>query len=144
MMATIPNSEYQEKISTAEAAVAGMADPQLKQVAFGKILEKLLEDAAVDGSEKRTVRSPVRREAKPAAKVVSRTGPIAYIEELISEQFFKIPKTMGEVRIELANRGHHIPRTSMSGPLQMLCQRKTLRRMKHSVNGKEMFAYSNW
>lgn len=145
MVALFTDRSYEQKISIAEAAVAGMSDPQLKQVAFGKILEQLLADAAhgrsanVRGSESvESVDAPRRRAP------VGRGGPIAHIEELIAEDFFRQPRSLGDVRTELANRGRHIPRTSLSGPLQALCQRKILRRMKHRVNGKEIFAYSTW
>lgn len=75
----------------------------------------------------------------------TRGGTSAYIVELIDEQFFSKPKTISEVKAELGNRGHHIPLTSLSGPLQKLCQKKRLRRQKTDGEGKKKaFAYSNW
>jgi hypothetical protein len=72
---------------------------------------------------------------------------MAYVRELIDDGFFKKPKTIAEVRAELGNRGHHIAITSLSGPLQKLCQQRALRR--HRVagddNGKRAaFNYSEW
>lgn len=64
---------------------------------------------------------------------------------MIDEGFFKKPKTIAHVKAELENRGHHIPLTSLSGPLQKLCQRKKLRRQRLKTSGKKQtFAYSNW
>jgi hypothetical protein len=70
-----------------------------------------------------------------------RNGPQAYVEEMVADGFFKKPKAIAEVRAELENRGHHIPLTSLSGPMQKLCQKKVLRR--HKPDGKT-FSYSNW
>jgi hypothetical protein len=63
---------------------------------------------------------------------------------MIGDGFFKKVKTMGEVKAELENRGHHIPFTSLSGPLQKLCQNRKLRRQKMDRGGKKTFGYSNW
>jgi hypothetical protein len=64
---------------------------------------------------------------------------------MIEDAFFTKPKTISEVKAELENRGHHIPLTSLSGPLQKLCQAKKLRRQKVEGKGKKRpFAYSNW
>ena len=67
------------------------------------------------------------------------------MEELEGEGFFKKPKTIAQVRTALINRGHHLPLTSLSGPLQILCQRKVLRRGKSTNEKKKRtFAYSEW
>jgi len=67
-------------------------------------------------------------------------------EAVKEDGFFAKPKTISEVKAELANRGHHIPLTSLSGPLQKLCQDKELRRQKAEDKGgkKKPFVYSNW
>lgn len=66
------------------------------------------------------------------------------MEGLIDDGFFKKPRTLSEVKAELANRGHHIPRTSLSGPLQTLCKNHRLRRQKGIGSSKGRFAYTNW
>ncbi len=64
---------------------------------------------------------------------------------MIGEGFFKKPKTITQVKAELENRGHHIPMTSLSGPLQTLCQQRVLRRQKGKTEGtKQIYAYSEW
>src|SRR5947207_1097211 len=119
MMVAMTDKEYQSKISLAEAAVAQMSDPKLREVAFAKILEQLLrpvaEYVAVRGA-RRTGSSSVSRHPSRAVG----GGPISLIETLIDEQFFEQPRALRDVQAELVNRGHRIPRTSLSGPLQAL------------------------
>src|SRR5262249_48229859 len=86
-------------------------------------------------------------DAKPTVKgTATRKGPKAYLEELFEDDFFKKPRTIAEVKAELANRGHHIALTSLSKPLQTLTQERQLRRQKAATNGKgtRTYAYSNW
>jgi hypothetical protein len=69
------------------------------------------------------------------------------VEALIDEDFFKKQRTIAEVKAELANQGHHIALTSLSGPLQKLTQERRLRRQKitgGSKGSKVSYAYSNW
>lgn len=144
---------YGELVAQAEAAVASVKDAELRRVAFEKVLNDLLTDggpttgshgsATQRGSSKqrpRTGKTGARKSTKRPT-----TGPQAYVEELVEEGFFKKQKTISEVKAELENRGHHIPLTSLSGPLQKLCQRKRLRRQKLDGEGKKKaFGYSNW
>ena len=139
--------EYRAIAAQAEQAVDAVKDPELKRIAFQKILESLI---AAD-QEHASVPSPSpsirRRRSSKSANVSERkkTGAAAYLTELVNEGFFKSPKTIAEVKAELANRGHHIPITSLSGPLQKKCQARVLRRQKVSgADKKATFAYSNW
>jgi hypothetical protein len=137
---TDPNS-YSELVSRAEEAVASVKDPELKRVAFEKVLDNLLGSQ----SSKRAETDDLRGRKAPKAKKSSRVakgGPKAYVEELISDGFFKKPKPLSEVKIALENLGHHIPVTSLSGPLQKLCQQKLLRRQKLGDSGT--YTYSEW
>lgn len=132
-------SDYSELVAQAEKAVASVKDPELKRIAFQKILDELL---GLPGTS--IGRSSKKRPAAVAKqKRGSRGGPHAHIDELVHEGFFKKPRTIAHVKAELENQGHHIPLTSLSGPLQKLCQRKTLRRQKIKASGKKQtFAYS--
>lgn len=146
------DTNYENLVKQAEQAVAPVKDPELRRIAFEKILDALLgvpethrDTRTVSRRRKAGVagaKEPV--ETRKARK--KRAGTAAYIEELIDEDFFAKPKTIAAVKAELANRGHHIPLTSLSGPLQGLCQRKRLRREKSQSadGGKKAFAYSNW
>jgi hypothetical protein len=136
-------------VQEAEAAVAAVKDPELRRVAFEKILATLLEGAAPSkhkpGARPKRVGTPREKAAGPS-KPANR-GPKAKVEELIHEGFFKKQQTIAAVKAELANRGHHIPLTSLSGPLQKLTQEKKLRRQKITADGKGSkvtFGYSNW
>ena len=143
---------YSELVAQAESAVSAVKDPELKRVAFEKVLDDLLSGGSTAADHKAvapsSVRRPVRRkrQVSNATKAGSkRGGPQAYIEELKGDGFFEKPKTISEVKAELANHGHHIPPTSLSGPLQTLCQKKSLRRNKADGQGnKKTLVYSNW
>jgi hypothetical protein len=132
---------YSELVVQAERAVADVKDAELRRVAFERVLNDLLHGA--DDSSRRRAQSgaPPKKVARGAASGAKRAGPQSHIEEMATDGFFKKPKSISEVKAELENRGHHIPLTSLSGPMQKLCQRKVLRRQK--PDGKT-FSYSNW
>jgi hypothetical protein len=141
--------DYSEIVRQAESAVASIKDGDLKTIAFGKILDTLLGQG---GYAKEQTDSPspgrsARRKptSSAAAKNAKRKGgPKGYLEELIEEEFFKTPKTLASIRAELGNRGHHIPVTSLSRPMMVLCQDRQLRRQKAKDGKKQVFTYSNW
>lgn len=136
-------SDYADLVAQAERAVAAVKDPELKRAAFERVLEDLLaKRTGKAGLSKSTSAKPATASHKPAK---ARSGPLAYVEELIADGFFKKPKTITQVKAELANRGRHIPLTSLSGPLQKLCQRRVLRRQKgQTEDNKQTFSYSLW
>ncbi|GMW05559.1 MAG: hypothetical protein QY320_08270 [Gammaproteobacteria bacterium] len=137
-------ADYSELVAQAENAVAGVKDPELKRIAFQKILDDLIADGTPAKSRK-TASSRKARGITGPPKRAPRGGPQAYVEELVAEDFFRKQKTIAQVKAELENRGHHIPLTSLSGPLQKLCQRKVLRRQRAKTSGKKQtFAYSRW
>jgi hypothetical protein len=139
--------DFPAVVSQAEKAVAAVKDPELRRIAFQKILESLL--SGTEHSQKpRKAASRTKRaslgEARSSSKK-SKRGVATYLGELVDEGFFKKQKTIAEVKAELENRGHHIPMTSLSGPLQRKCQDRVLRRQKTKASGnKQTFAYSNW
>jgi len=151
-MSASASAAYGAMVAEAEAAVASVKDPELRRVAFEKILSTLLEQQASPAKKtsasRRATRSASGSEAKPAGRSKKRAGgPTAYIEDLIDEGFFEEQHTIADVKAELANRGHHIALTSLSGPLQSLTQKKRLRRQKAAAKGKKSkgtYAYSNW
>lgn len=140
----VARANYPELVAQAEKAVSGVKDPELRRIAFQKILDDLLGGAATLATRQAAAskkRPLVGDKAKPGPK----GGPQTYVEELVAEGFFKRPKTIANVKAELENRGHHIPLTSLSGPLQKLCQRRALRRQRVKTSGKKQtFAYSHW
>jgi membrane protein involved in colicin uptake len=136
------STNYSEAIAQAEKAVASVKNAELKKIAFQKVLDDLL------GSSSGAKHTSASNAARPSAKkigpssVSTKGGPKAYVEELITEGFFKKPKSISEIKQELENGGHHIPVTSLSGPLQKLCQQKLLRRQKSAGSGT--YTYSEW
>lgn len=134
-----------EKVALAEASVQSVKDPELRRVAFEKVLERLLADgeASAPTKEKKPHTTRVAKGTPPKRK----GGPKAYIEELLDEGFFSKPKSIGEVRSALGERGHHIALTSLSGPLQTLCKERSLRRQQKEIDGKgskKVYLYSKW
>jgi len=137
-------NNYAAFVAQAEAAVNDLKDPELKRIAFEKILEDLMR-----GGEAKRQPSTSPSTARPKAKSEKATkaksakgGTSSYIRELIEDSFFKKPKTISEVKVELENLGHHIPLHSLSTPLQRLCQSRELRRGRD--NEKKTFLYSEW
>src|SRR5436309_2771423 len=129
---------YEELVAQAEAAVAKVKDAELRRVAFEKVLDDLLGAESGQGARYRKgtalLPGPRKRRRRSASGGTGsrprRGGPQAYLNELAEEGFFKKPKTIAQVKAELENRGHHIPLSSLSGPLQKLCQRRVLRRQR--------------
>jgi hypothetical protein len=144
-MQTKADHDYKQFVHEAEVAVAAVKDPELKRVAFEKILDQLLH-SKTGAPNPRVPAGPVKSQKMIAPhKATGKTGPRAYIEELIADEFFRQQKTLAQVKAELANRGHHIPQTSLSGPLQNLCKARQLRRQKSKANGdKPAYFYSNY
>ena len=141
-------NRFAELVKQAEQAVKGVSDPELRRVAFDKILSALLEKpesprASKQRKEKKSTSSSTRKSPRKSG------GPTTYIRELVGEGFFSKPKTLPQVKAELENRGHHIAVTSLSGPLQSLCQERLLRRQKSKAPGKggkerQTYTYSEW
>jgi hypothetical protein len=52
------------------------------------------------------------------------------IESLKAEEFFKMPRGLGEIQKRFAELGHHYPVTTLSGAMQERTRRRVLRRFK--------------
>lgn len=129
-------------IEKAEASVKAIRNPELQKIAFSKVLDSIL---GADSPPLPTTDSPaLPKPRSTAGRKKSKRGPVAYLDEIHADGFFQTPMSLADVRKELSNRGHHIPVTTLSGPMQTLCKRKVLRRHKSSANGKGAFVYSNW
>jgi hypothetical protein len=139
-MTTSPN--YSELVAEAERSVQGVKDPELRRIAFQKVLEELISGGTGSGRGSRRERRAKKARGGKAtvSRKSSRSGPTSYLLEMVEDGFFKKPKAITDVKVELENQGHHIPLTSLSGPLQTLCKRKKLRRQR----SEGRFLYSNW
>jgi hypothetical protein len=61
----------------------------------------------------------------------SRRGEIAgLINQLKSEEFFKSPRGLSDLRKKLGEIGHHYPLTTLSGAMQTQSRKRNLRRFK--------------
>lgn len=125
-------------VAEAESAVASVKDPELRRAAFEKVLQHLLES---QGGPVKTIKSSA---AGPSKTKSAAAGPTGRIADLIDDGFFKKPRSIAEVKAELANRGHHIALTALSTPLQRLCKAKRLRRQKGTASGGGGYGYTNW
>jgi hypothetical protein len=136
---------YAEMVIQAEEVTKAIKDPELRRVAFERVLDDLL-----SGDESVSKKKAATKQSAPVKGIGTKqknSGPKGYVRELIDEDFFNKPKTIAEVKAELANRGHHIALTSLSGPLQSLCQDRLLRRhkAKSGSEGKKVtFNYAKW
>ena len=138
---------YAELVAQAEEATRVIKDPELRRVAFERVLDDLLSGGGTAAHSGARAAKQVERSTRTAATPRKSSGPKAYVRELIDDGFFKKPKTIAQVKAELANRGHHIALTSLSGPLQTLCQDRFLRRHKAKTGDKAKkptFNYSEW
>jgi len=143
---TKKSKPYAELVTQTEEATRVIKDPELRRVAFERVLDDLLAGGGTATGGARAAKQ-IERSTRRVAKTRKNSGPKAYVRELIDDGFFKKPKTIAEVKAELANRGHHIALTSLSGPLQTLCQDRVLRRHKAKAGDKakkSAFNYSEW
>jgi hypothetical protein len=131
-------------VEEAEKAVSAVKDPNLRQIAFQKVLDDLLSAENEEEPQPSTAKkNPRQKKSKLRGK--ARGGPTQYIQELIGDGFFKKPRTISEVKAELGNRAHHIALNVLSMTLMRLCQAKVLRRTKEKGKGvKNTYLYSIW
>lgn len=144
MKKEIDLTQIQKLFEKAEQIVSAVSGPQLKPVAFGKILDLLLHGTQIPNVETKgaTKLSKIKR----GKKVKEREGPKAWLKELKEEDFFKTPKNTNEMLTALEERGHHLKRTDLTLPLQTLVTEKQLRRKKQAPTEGErpVWHYSNW
>ena len=82
---------------------------------------------------KPAIRSRQRKQAQSA-----KSGIVDLLLVQIEEGFFKKPKELGAVRIQLQENGHYYPNSTISPQLLRLVRSRTLRRIK--VNKRWAYA----
>ena len=92
------STDYAALVKRAEQAVESVKDPELRKVAFDKVLDDLLETGGKATAPDKTRVSAKAKSAKPASAPHTRGGPQAYVDEMISDGFFKKPKTIAQVK----------------------------------------------
>lgn len=82
-----------------------------------------------------------QRESPVPARAVRKQQIKAQIPDLVeglrSDDFFRQPKGLGQIRAKLAEVGHHYPLTTLSGAMQAEAKSRRLRRFKQ--NGKYVY-----
>lgn len=134
----------------AEAAVAEMAEDELRVEAFKLILNRLLSGG--EGSEPtRKSRPATRRDARGHESKGAESRPEDFVPRsaperilaLKAEGFFEKERGIGEVREELQTHGWRYEVTALSGALIGLVQRRELRRSKVDDGKKTTYKYFN-
>jgi len=102
---------------------------------------KLLATFAGSAAPSAASKKPRRRRAvstKPVGsspRKSSQTGPRNHIRELITEDYFKTKRNLGDVQKRLEEKGHIYAQESLSGPMLRLTQAGELRRLKDGGRG---------
>ena len=138
-------TELMQIVLEAEKAVSNVADSELKQIAFDRILEHLLEiGLPKSGTEPKKARVTTAKTEKTSSS--NKSGPKTWIQELVDEDFFKTPRTNNAIRKALDERGHILEATNLTSPLDRLVTEKVLRRKKMPAEkgGKDQVHWHNW
>lgn len=133
--------ELVEALTEAEKIVKDIADPELRAVAFGRILDYLLSSQS---PARKKLAQPVPK--KPSTLGAVKGGPGALLNNLVGEKFFKEQRSSTDILKELATRGHYLKTPDITQQLTALVRSQVLRRQKKSpaAGGKEVWPYSEW
>lgn len=118
----------------AEKAVSEMPDGDIKVKAFEVILNHLLTGNQPSGLPQKESTRPKEEKSKsiPKKTVTGTTGRILVLKE---ESFFNKPKSLGEIKEELAAHGWHYASANLSPILIKMVQQKHLRRNMYPKKG---------
>jgi hypothetical protein len=119
---------------TAEKAIEGMPDGELRTTAFGVILSTLLSNW---NSE--SVENP---KAHRTLTINGETSFNGRIESLILDGFLSHPRSIGEIQSALAQHGWHYAQSGISTPLIRMVRSRRLRRLQESQAGRKIWKYS--
>lgn len=137
------SEKLQEIISEAEEITSKITDPEIRKVAFDRILQYLLQNNLSTVSPVKTTQNDEK--VKPKKDSTVKAGTKTWLEELIEEEFFKTPKSSKNILEALNERGHILKSTDITGALALLVKEKKLRRRKMDVEGgKSQLHWYNW
>ena len=133
-------------VRKAGEATAEIKDPELRKIAFSKILDHLLGGAKEVREAPKIRRGSGKREKSIRSASSSQEGPMTWLEDLIREGFFDVPKPSGDILGKLAEQGHHLRLSDITWQLQQLVRQRKLRRQKkqESAGKKATWVYSKW
>lgn len=131
-------------VEMAELATIGVEDVQLRSVALGRVLDRLLTDSQPALLLPVEFRGP--QSEKQRSKAPARDGPTAWIASLRNEKFFTQSRTLAEVVEVVRAQGHHVESKNVTDPLEKLVRSKVLRRERKSVAGstRPVWVYSTY
>lgn len=146
---SVGNTDFSSLIAEAEKAVEKMKEPRLKEIAFERVLDYLLSTSITNAKiiGKTASHSPKVGLAKLPSKPSSKSdGPLAWVRELVDDNFFSKPKSSKDIQDELVKQSHRLKPSDLTLPLQTLCHEKKLRRDKIAPadGGKKVFHWFNW
>nr|WP_276977394.1 hypothetical protein [Ferrimicrobium acidiphilum] len=125
----------------AEGAVQSVSDAELRRVAYDKVLTQLMQASTSKShshSKQSTLLSPTTKNR------LTRSGPMQWLSELVSEGFFVEAKTAPVILARLKESGHHLEQSAISRQLQSLTRGKVLRRVPFKEGGGSRAAWVIW
>lgn len=146
MRSSDTSASIRDAIGEAQSIVEGIQDPELRAVAFGRVLDYLLvSESLVRSPGVIEVRKGPSRPVK-GAPLSLRPGPSAWVGSLLHEGFFSKPKTLSEVTESVRAQGHNIESKNVTDPLEKLVRSKLLRRERGPGEGTKhgVWRYSNY
>lgn len=105
----VQKSDILKALESTKKILAEVPEPE-KSLSFPVILAKLLQDVPSVVGEEKNIKIP--KTNKEGEKEIF-SGLTGGIRLLLSEGFFKIEKTQGEIFAELKRQGYHYPATSL-------------------------------
>jgi len=139
------SEKLQEIISEAEAITSEITDPEIRRVAFDRVLQYLLQNNYSTDLPKKTTDNKIKVKVKAKKDSTAKAGTKTWLEELIEEDFFKNPTSSKNILEALDERGHILKSTDITFALALLVKEKKLRRRKMAVEGgKLQLHWYNW
>lgn len=124
-----------------ESAVSAVADPHLRGVMAGVIMQRILEEADTDQkADSARASRPSSNEFKGQGR---KYGTQERILDLRSEEFFRDPRQLEQVLEELRVRGYHHNKSDVRMSLLRLARKKSLRRIPLGEGRQRMYLYVN-
>lgn len=129
-------------VREAEEAVQTVKDPELRKVAYDRVLARLLEEEPSSQDKAETPKPRIR--ALQTSKRQAKRGPMAWLKEMVAEGFFEKPKTAPEILARLREASHHLEYPAITRQLNSLSTQHILRRVSGSGERGKRAAWVNW
>jgi hypothetical protein len=137
--------EFKRSVQVALEASASISDPDLRRIAFDRILtESLRRSEATPPAASAGVGSSHR--GPPRSRSEAPPGPSHWVDDLLEDEFFTKPRTIADVVDAVRAAGHNVLSKDVTYPLSRLVQQKGLRREKGLLNDtrRSVWVYRNY